>query len=151
MTELVAAGWETLVEAGYSPEVAYFECMHELKLIVDLLYAGGFARMHEFVSETAKFGDLTRGPRVVDANTKKAMREILAEIRNGQFAKEWTEEYKAGRPKYNELLQKDLDHPIEKVGKELRAKMSWINEKPQPKRRNASTEVPQMTYCINRY
>lgn len=152
VTELVAAGWETLVEAGYKPEVAYFECLHELKLIVDLLYEGGFARMHQFVSETAKYGDLTRGPRVVDQHVKDSMREILAEIRNGKFAKEWTEEYKAGRPKYNELLQKDLNHPIEKVGKELRAQMSWLQQKQQQaKKRSSSSEVPQMTFCIKRY
>jgi ketol-acid reductoisomerase len=152
VTELVAAGWETLVDAGYNPEVAYFECMHELKLIVDLLYEGGFARMHEFVSETAKYGDLTRGPRVVDQHVKDSMKEILKEIQNGKFAKEWTEEYKAGRPKYNELLQKDLNHPIEKVGKELRSKMSWLQAKQQQaKKRSTASEVPQMTYCINRY
>ena len=152
VTELVAAGWETLVEAGYNPEVAYFECMHELKLIVDLLYEGGFAKMHEFVSETAKYGDLTRGPRVVDSKVKDNMRQVLKEIQNGTFAKEWTEEYKAGRPKYNELLQKDLNHPIEKVGADLRAKMSWLKQaRQQAKKRNANSEVPQMTYQINRY
>jgi ketol-acid reductoisomerase len=153
VTELVAAGFETLVEAGYQPEVAYFECLHELKLIVDLLYEGGFARMHEFVSETAKYGDLTRGPRVVDDSTRQRMREILDEVRNGKFAKEWTEEYKAGRPRYNELLQKDLNHPIEKVGRELRAQMSWLQQKPQTgtSRRRSSSEVPQMTFCIKRY
>ncbi len=142
VTELVAAGWETLVEAGYNPEVAYFECMHELKLIVDLLYEGGFARMHEFVSETAKFGDLTRGPRVVDDHVKNSMRKVLTEIQNGTFAKEWTEEYKAGRPRYNELLEKDLNHPIEKVGKDLRAKMSWLQKQSQAEKTNAPSEVP---------
>ncbi len=150
VTELVAAGWETLVDAGYQPEVAYFECLHELKLIVDLLYEGGFARMHEFVSETAKFGDLTRGPRIVDEHVRENMKEILKEIQNGQFAQEWVEEYKAGRPNYNELLQKDMNHPIEKVGKELRAKMSWL-QKQQKKRRAASEAAPQMAFCIKRY
>ncbi len=126
VTELVAAGFETLVEAGYQPEVAYFECLHELKLIVDLIYEGGFARMHEFVSETAKYGDLTRGPRIVDARTKVQMKEVLEEIKNGTFAREWIAEDKSGRAKYKQLLQKDLDHPIENVGKELRSKMAWI-------------------------
>ena len=126
VTELITAGWETLVEAGYQPEVAYFECLHELKLIVDLIYEGGFARMHEFVSETAKYGDLTRGPRIVDARTKEQMKTVLEEIRSGAFAKEWIAEDKANKPHYNQLLQKDLDHPIEKVGKELRSKMAWL-------------------------
>ena len=128
VTELVAAGYETLVEAGYQPEVAYFECLHELKLIVDLIYEGGFARMHEFVSETAKYGDLSRGPRVIDAHARKNIKEVLDEVRNGTFAREWIAENKAGKPKYNEMLAKDLAHPIEKVGKELRANMSWLNQ-----------------------
>ncbi|MBX9694634.1 MAG: ketol-acid reductoisomerase [Cyanobacteria bacterium] len=127
VTELMAAGWETLVEAGYQPEVAYFECLHELKLIVDLIYEGGFARMHEFVSETAKYGDLTRGPRVVDADTRTRMRAILAEVRNGTFAREWVKENETGRKTYNALLEKDLNHPVEAVGKKLRASMSWLN------------------------
>lgn len=149
VTELVAAGWETLVEAGYQPEVAYFECMHELKLIVDLLYEGGFARMHEFVSETAKFGDLTRGPRVVDEHVRENMKQVLAEIRNGKFAKEWVDEYQSGRKRYSELLDRDMNHPIEKVGKELRAKMSWLQK--QPRKRRVEADVPQMAFCIKRY
>ena len=149
VTELMAAGWETLVEAGYQPEVAYFECLHELKLIVDLIYEGGFARMHEFVSETAKFGDLTRGPRIVNDKTREEMRKILDEIRNGTFAKEWVEENKNGRPRYNELLQKDLNHPVEAVGKELRSKMAWLGKK--EKKRKSATERPQVAYCIKRY
>lgn len=151
VTELVAAGWETLVDAGYQPEVAYFECLHELKLIVDLLYEGGFARMHEFVSETAKFGDLTRGPRIVDQHVRDNMKQVLAEIRNGEFAKEWVDEYKAGRPRYNELLENDMNHPIEKVGKELRAKMSWLQKQQKAKTKRSQTEVPQMAFCIKRY
>jgi ketol-acid reductoisomerase len=155
VTELVAAGWETLVDAGYQPEVAYFECLHELKLIVDLLYEGGFAKMHEFVSETAKFGDLTRGPRIVDQHVRDNMKQVLKEIQNGQFAKEWTDEYKAGRPRYNELLQKDMNHPVEKVGKELRAKMAWLQKAQEQKRKStaaaAESEVPQMAFCIKRY
>ncbi len=126
VSELITAGWETLVEAGYQPEVAYFECLHELKLIVDLIYEGGFARMHQYVSETAKYGDLTRGPRVVDEHAKAQMKTVLKEIQDGTFAREWIAEDKAKRPRYNELLQKDLDHPIEKVGQELRAKMAWL-------------------------
>ena len=126
VTELMAAGWETLVEAGYQPEAAYFECLHELKLIVDLIYEGGFAQMLRFVSETAKYGDLTRGPRVVDARTRETMKKILAEIQSGEFAREWIAEDASGRAKYNALLQKDLDHPVEKVGRELRERMSWL-------------------------
>jgi ketol-acid reductoisomerase len=126
VTELVRQGFETLVEAGYQPEVAYFECMHELKLIVDLLHEGGLAKMHEFISETAKYGDLSRGPRIIDSHTKQRMREVLEEIRNGTFAREWAAEYEAGLPRYQSLMAEDLDHPIEKVGKELRARMSWL-------------------------
>lgn len=127
VTELIAAGWETLVAAGYQPEVAYFECLHEVKLIVDLIYEGGFAKMHEFVSETAKFGDLTRGPRIVDDHTRAEMKKVLEEIRSGQFAKEWVEEYKSGRKNYDALLKKDLEHPVEEVGRKLRANMAWLN------------------------
>ena len=126
VTELIAKGWETLVEAGYKPEVAYFECLHEVKLIVDLIYEGGFARMHQFVSETAKYGDLTRGPRIVDAHVKEEMKKILEEIRSGNFAREWVLENQANRPVYQKLLERDLNHPIEAVGKELRARMSWL-------------------------
>ena len=126
VTELIARGWETLVEAGYKPEVAYFECLHEVKLIVDLIYEGGFARMHQFVSETAKYGDLTRGPRIVDDHVRAEMKKILEEIRSGQFAREWVLENQANRPVYQKLLERDLNHPIEAVGKELRARMSWL-------------------------
>jgi len=126
VTELVLQGFETLLEAGYQPEVAYFECMHELKLIVDLLHEGGLAKMHEFVSETAKYGDLTRGPRIVDEHTRDRMREVLAEVRDGTFAREWAAEYEAGLPNYEALMQKDLEHPVEKVGRDLRARMSWL-------------------------
>ncbi len=126
VTELVLQGFETLTEAGYQPEVAYFECMHELKLIVDLLHEGGLAKMHEFVSETAKYGDLTRGPRVVDEHTREQMRQVLKEIQDGTFARQWAEEYEAGLPNYNALMEKDLKHPVEEVGRELRARMSWL-------------------------
>ncbi|MEP6652241.1 MAG: ketol-acid reductoisomerase [Myxococcales bacterium] len=125
-TELIAAGFETLVAAGYQPEVAYFECLHELKLIVDLIYEGGFARMHKFVSETAKYGDLTRGPRIVDDHVRAEMKKVLEEVRSGQFAREWIAETQTGKANYNALLQKDLDHPIESVGKKLRDRMSWL-------------------------
>jgi ketol-acid reductoisomerase len=131
VTELVLQGFETLTEAGYQPEVAYFECMHELKLIVDLLHEGGLAKMHEFVSETAKYGDLTRGPRVVDEHTREQMRQVLKEIQDGTFARQWAEEYEAGLPEYNALMQKDLEHPVEKVGRELRARMSWLKARKQ--------------------
>jgi ketol-acid reductoisomerase len=124
--ELVKAGFETLVDAGYAPEMAYFECLHELKLIVDLIYEGGIAEMHKFVSETAKYGDLTRGNRVIDDNVRKTMKTILDEIQSGQFAKEWVLENQAGRPQYTKLLERDKNHPIEKVGVELRKQMSWL-------------------------
>jgi ketol-acid reductoisomerase len=125
-TELVVKGFETLVEAGYQPEVAYFECLHELKLIVDLLFEGGLAKMNHFISETAQYGDFTRGPRIVDDSTKARMKEILKEIQSGQFAKEWAAEYASGLKEFRRLEQADLEHPIEKVGAELRARMSWI-------------------------
>jgi len=126
VTELVVAGWEVLVEAGYNPEVAYFECLHELKLIVDLLHEGGMAKMHRFVSETASFGDLTRGDRIIDAGTRDRMRAVLAEVRTGRFAQEWIAEDEAGRPNYRRLLSRDLEHPIEAVGASLRARMKWL-------------------------
>ncbi len=128
-TELVVKGFETLVEAGYQPEVAYYECLHELKLIVDLLHEGGITKMHEFISETAKWGDLISGPRVVNDKTKKEMGRILKDIQKGKFAKVWIEENKTGKKTYNKLLKADLAHPIEKVGTELRARMPWLNAK----------------------
>ncbi|MCZ6476475.1 MAG: ketol-acid reductoisomerase [Gammaproteobacteria bacterium] len=128
LSELIVRGFGTLVEAGYQPEVAYFECMHEVKLIVDLLHEGGLRKMHEFVSETAKYGDLTQGPRVVDAHTSERMREVLKDIQDGTFAKNWVSEYEAGLPEYNRLLEEDLNSQIETVGKELRGRMSWLQE-----------------------
>ena len=125
-TELVLAGYETLTEAGYQPEVAYFECMHELKLIVDLLYEGGLAKMHEFISETAIYGDLRSGPRVINAETKARMKEVLKDIQDGTFARDWITENQAGKPQYTALLRKDLEHPIEKTGAALRAEMPWL-------------------------
>jgi ketol-acid reductoisomerase len=128
VSELVRHGFETLVEAGYQPEIAYYEVMHELKLIVDLFYEGGLTKMLTFVSETAQYGDYTRGTRVVDASTKDKMRAVLKEIQDGTFAKEWTAEYAAGLPNYKKFKQNDLDHPIEKVGASLRARMPWLNQ-----------------------
>jgi ketol-acid reductoisomerase len=130
VSELVRHGFETLTEAGYQPEIAYYEVMHELKLIVDLFYEGGLTKMLTFVSETAQYGDYTRGPRVVDASTKDKMRAVLKEIQDGTFAKEWTAEHAAGLPNYKAFKQKDLDHPIEKVGAALRARMPWLNAAP---------------------
>jgi ketol-acid reductoisomerase len=127
-TELVVKGFETLVEAGYQPEVAYYECLHELKLIVDLLHEGGITKMHQFISDTAKYGDLTRGPRVVNKATKKEMKKILTEIQDGKFARQWIAENKTGNKKYRKLLQADLAHPIEKVGVKLRARMPWLEQ-----------------------
>lgn len=126
---LVKAGFETLVEAGYQPELAYFECMHELKLIVDLFYQGGLSYMRYSISNTAEYGDLTRGPRIVTEETKKEMKRILSEIQSGQFAKEWILENQAGRPVFNALEKKDRGHLIEKIGRELRKMMKWINAK----------------------
>jgi ketol-acid reductoisomerase len=127
-TELVVSGFKTLVEAGYQPEVAYFECMHELKLIVDLLHEGGLKKMHQFVSDTAKYGDLTRGPRIIDSHVRDNMRQVLKEVQDGTFAKQWIAETKAGQANYKKLLQADLDESIEKVGRELRGRMSWLQE-----------------------
>ncbi len=125
-TELIVKGFETLVEAGYQPEVAYFECMHEMKLIVDLLHEGGLKKMHEFISTTAKYGDLTRGPRVVDEHVKDRMREVLKEVQDGTFARQWVQENEDGLPNYNRMMEEDLDRQIETVGKELRGRMSWL-------------------------
>ena len=125
-TELVLAGFETLTEAGYRPEIAYYECLHELKLIVDLLYEGGLAKMHEFISETAIYGDLTSGPRVVNDETRQRMREVLKDIQSGTFAHNWILENQAGKARYQQMLDADLNHPIEKTGKELRDLMPWL-------------------------
>lgn len=126
---LVQAGFEVLVEAGYQPEMAYFECLHELKLIVDLMNESGIAGMRFSISETAKYGDVTRGPRVITAQTKKAMQKILKEIQTGKFTKEWVEEYKGGLKNYNALLKEGEQHPIEKTGKRLRSLMPWVAKK----------------------
>ncbi|MGA9659847.1 MAG: ketol-acid reductoisomerase [Asticcacaulis sp.] len=128
-TELVMMGFETLVNAGYRPEIAYFECLHELKLIVDLLYEGGFAKMHSFVSETCKYGDLVSGPRIINEETRERMEEVLNDIQSGDFARDWILENMAGRPRYNALMRQDLEHQIEVVGKDLRGRMSWLQNK----------------------
>jgi len=129
VSSLVKAGFETLVEAGYQPEIAYFECFHELKLIVDLMYQGGLTYMRYSVSDTAEFGDYTRGPRVIDEMVRDEMRQILAEVQDGSFAREWILENQAGRPVYNAIKRMETEHPIELVGKELRAMMSWLKKK----------------------
>jgi ketol-acid reductoisomerase len=127
LTELIRAGFETLVNAGYQPELAYFECLHEVKLIVDLIYEKGIAGMRYSISNTAEYGDLTRGPRIITSETREEMKKILAEIQNGQFAKEWLLENRVGRPQFNALARRQAEHPVEEVGKRLRGMMSWIN------------------------
>lgn len=129
LTALILAGYETLVEAGYPPEMAYFECCHEVKLIVDLIYEGGIANMRYSVSDTAKYGDITRGPRLINDSVKQEMKKIIGEIQSGQFASEWILENQAGRPSYNALLRQGEEHPIEKVGAELRGMMSSLFQK----------------------
>ena len=131
VSELVTAGFDVLVESGYKPEVAYFECMHELKLIVDLLYEGGLAKMHQYVSETAKWGDLVSGPKVITAETRERMREVLRNIRNGRFAFDWIAENESGKQNYEALLAADLDQPIEKVGARMRQHMAWLQNEPE--------------------
>ena len=127
-SSLIKAGFETLVEAGYPPEMAYFECLHELKLIVDLIYQGGIADMRYSISDTAEYGDVTRGPRVIGPDVKLAMKEVLSEIQSGKFAKEWIEENKNGQPKLKKIRDQEKNHPIEKTGNYLRKMMSWIDE-----------------------
>jgi len=126
VSHLIKAAFETLVEAGYQPEIAYFECMHEMKLIVDLFYQGGLAYMRYSVSDTAEYGDYTRGPRVVSEETKAEMKKILSEIQSGQFAREWVLENQANRAQFLAMRKRDADHQIEEVGQRLRAMMSWI-------------------------
>jgi ketol-acid reductoisomerase len=129
MAALVQTGFEVLTEAGYAPEVAYFECLHELKLIVDLMYEGGIANERFSISDTAEYGDLTRGPRVVNAATKAEMKKILGEIQDGTFAREWVAEDENGRPNFSRLQKEGAEHPIEQVGEKLRGLMSWVGEK----------------------
>lgn len=129
VTALIKAGFETLVEAGYAPENAYFECMHEMKLIVDLMYQGGMAAMRYSISDTAEYGDYVTGSRIITDETKKEMKQVLTEIQNGTFAKKWLLENQVGRPTFNAMRRMEAEHPIEKVGKELREMMSWIDSK----------------------
>jgi ketol-acid reductoisomerase len=127
-TELVRAGFETLVEAGYDPRLAYFECLHELKLIVDLMYEKGIQGMRHSISNTAEYGDMTRGPRVIGPEVRQAMQKILADIQSGEFAKEWIAENRAGAENFNRMREEAADHQVEKVGADLRGMMSWIEE-----------------------
>jgi len=128
VSELVKAGFDTLVEAGYAPEIAYFECLHELKLIVDLFYQGGISYMRYSVSDTAEFGDYTRGNRIITEETREEMRQILYEVQSGEFAKEWILENQARRPVFNAMRRHEAAHPIEEVGKKLRAMMGWLKK-----------------------
>jgi len=129
LTSLIKAGFETLVEAGYQPEIAYFECMHEVKLIVDLMYQGGLSYMRHSISNTAEYGDLTRGSRIITDKTRAEMKKILAEVTSGKFAKEWVAEYKGGLKKFNELYDKDYNSRLEQIGRKLRKMMKWIDSK----------------------
>jgi len=129
VSALVKAAFDTLVEAGYQPEIAYFECLHELKLIVDLFYEGGISYMRYSVSDTAEYGDLSRGRRVIDENVRLTMQELLEEVQSGEFAREWILENQAGRPVFNALRRQEAEHPIEDVGKRLRAMMPWLHKK----------------------
>src|SRR5437773_1904252 len=138
ITSLVVAGYDTLVEAGYQPESAYFECLHELKLIVDMMYEGGLGWMRHSISDTAEYGDYTRGPRVVTEETRAQMKKILREIQTGQFAREWILENQAGRPSFDKLRAEGKAHPIEEVGRRMRELMSWLRDA-----RKDSSEAPR--------
>ena len=129
LSALIKAGFETLVEAGYQPELAYFECLHEVKLIVDLIVEGGLAKMRDSISNTAEYGDYTRGPRIIDEQTRSEMRKILAEIQNGKFARDFVLENQSGKPGFTAMRRQEAEHPIEEVGKDLRAMFSWLKEK----------------------
>jgi ketol-acid reductoisomerase len=126
LTELIRAGWETLVEAGYAPEMAYFECLHEVKLIVDLIYEGGISNMRYSISNTAEYGDMTRGKKVIGPESRAAMKQILADIQSGKFANEWIAEYRAGLPHFKQMRKEGERHPVEEVGRKLRAFMPWL-------------------------
>ena len=146
LTSLIKKGFETLVEAGYQPEVAYFECLHEMKLIVDLIYEGGLGRMRYSISNTAEYGDLTRGEKVVGDETRKAMKEILARIQDGSFAREWIEENRQGGRKFAALREKEKQLPIEHVGAQLRGMMSWL---PQDKKKSTDAAKPASRQAVN--
>ena len=141
LTSLIYAGYETLVDAGYAPEMAYFECVHELKLIIDLIYEGGIDNMRYSVSNTAEYGDLTRGPRVITEASRQAMREMLADIRSGAFADEWMAEHAAGKRKFKTLERLGAEHPLEAVGKRLRALMPWMQEERMVKDRDVKPKA----------
>ncbi len=143
ISELIKEGFETLVEAGYAPEIAYFECLHEMKLIVDLIYEGGLGLMRYSVSNTAKFGDFTRGRRIITPKTRAEMRRILGEIQSGAFAKEWILENQAGRPVFNARARQEGDHPIEEVGRQLRAMMPWLRRDGGPAAPAAAPRKPE--------
>lgn len=128
ITELIKAGWETLVDAGYQKEVAYFECLHEMKLIVDLLYEGGFEKMRYSISDTAEYGDYEVGKRIINEDTRKEMKQVLSEIQDGSFANQWIQENKNNRPNFNRMKQEGFDHEIVSIGQELRSMMTWINQ-----------------------
>jgi ketol-acid reductoisomerase len=128
MSELVMKGFEVLTEAGYQPEVAYFECLHELKLIVDLMYEGGIAKQRWSVSDTAEYGDYVSGPRIIDDSVKARMQDVLADIKNGSFAKRFIDDQDAGAPEFKELRAKGEQHPIEATGRELRKLMAWVKD-----------------------
>ncbi len=129
VSELIRSGFETLVEAGYQPEIAYFECLHEMKLIVDLIYEGGISKMRYSISDTAEYGDLVTGPRIINETSKKAMREVLSEIQSGEFARRWLLENQVGRPVFNAMRNQQSEHLIEQVGRKLRSMMPWIKNK----------------------
>lgn len=129
VTALIKAAFETLVAAGYQPEIAYFECLHELKLLVDFIHQGGMAYMRYTISDTAEYGDYTRGPKVIDDHVKQSMKQILGNIQSGAFAREWILENQAGRPSFMALRRQNAEHPIEQVGKELRAMMPWLQKR----------------------
>lgn len=133
LTSLMKMGFETLIEAGYPPEMAYFECIHEVKLIVDLIYEGGLARMRYSISNTAEYGDLTRGPHLIGPEVRERMKQILKDIQSGAFAKEWIEENRSGCPNFNRLREQEKQHPVEQVGQQLRAMMSWLKQAPAKK------------------
>ncbi|NQU61322.1 MAG: ketol-acid reductoisomerase, partial [Rhodospirillales bacterium] len=128
LTSLIQAGYETLVEAGYAPEMAYFECLHEVKLIVDLIYEGGIANMRYSISNTAEYGDYASGPRIVDASVKARMKEVLDDIQSGRFVSQWMSECRAGQPSFKAMRRRGAEHDIEKTGAKLRAMMPWIAE-----------------------
>lgn len=146
LTSLIKKGFETLVEAGYQPEIAYFECLHEMKLIVDLIYEGGLARMRYSISNTAEYGDLTRGERVVGDETRKAMKEVLARIQDGTFAREWIAENRNGGKNFSALREKERKHPIEEVGAQLRAMMSWL---PKEAKKAAAPNNAEQAQVVN--